>query len=448
MASTDTLDLFIVTFNAGKKQVNTSIFGQHVHGAFARNGPGLPDLVVICLQEMAPLAKAFIGSYMIGPFFQCYEVSVNTAAAAFVAGQDPASRPKPPFYTVIATRNVGMTGIVLLARDPSVVHGLQSSEVGFGAGDMANKGAVGLRMLFARDSQSTELTFVSTHLAAMEWNLDKRNKNWESIVSGLVFEDPRNLIGDPSARPTSRDGDDEETESLLSHKNALHNISIYKPSSHLFVGGDLNYRISKTSPNVDSAFPDLQPGSPNYYPRFLAQDQLKAEKDAGRTLHGLTEAGIEFPPTYKLSIKKDDSSPNPTWKYASHRWPSWCDRILYLETPGWAGKDKTKITVLGYDALPPMKTSDHQPVFLRLTVPILEPAQLIPPDGIDAANSQDPRIKLPYTIDLQAWEHRAQVKKWEFLIGWSMLASQSKQGIGAFVAVFLIGLGTWWFRSQ
>jgi hypothetical protein len=134
---------------------------------------------------MAPLARAFIGDYMIWPYIQCYASALSMASAAFtsVASQDPG-------YTLVHWQNVGMTGIVLFCRDASTVLSLKSSDVGFGHGDMANKGAVGIRVVLEKrglpgESSHTEMTFVSAHLAAMEWNLDKRNKNWESIVSGL-----------------------------------------------------------------------------------------------------------------------------------------------------------------------------------------------------------------------------------------------------------------------
>ena len=75
---------------------------------------------------------------------------------------------------------------------PDQLHEVLAAEVGFGAGDMANKGAVGFRMKYhcqaeGEEPKTTELTFVSAHLAAMEWNLDRRNRNWESVASGLVF---------------------------------------------------------------------------------------------------------------------------------------------------------------------------------------------------------------------------------------------------------------------
>ncbi|KAI1374899.1 DNase I-like protein [Hypoxylon crocopeplum] len=477
-----TLDVFILTFNAAKRQINVPVFSRHLYNAFGQNASTLPELVVISLQEMAPLAHAFIGSYMINPYFQRYESAVNIAAARFAAEQERQHRPKDRPYTLVSTRSVGMTGVMLFACEPAAVRNLQAAEVGFGTGDMANKGAVGLRMTYKREnpdsgvSTRTELTFVSAHLAAMEWNLDRRNKNWETIVSGLVFENPKGFAEHPSLQPTlqAEEGVEEAQQALLaldSTQKALHDISIYKPGAHLFVAGDLNYRLSKTSPALDSAFPDSDPDSPNYFAHFLTRDQLTTEKNAGRTLQGLSEAAVKFPPTYKLVLSpktepetglgnvgdEDDDLDEVKWSWALHRWPGWCDRVLYLDIPWWAretvGDKKMKVTA--YDAIPPVRSSDHRPVFLRLEVPMLEPHSLVPTESAyetelsaDRRQTVDPRIKLPYPINFQSWEHRSYVKKWEATIGWSMLISQSKQGLMIFATVLLVGLGTWWYRSQ
>ncbi|KAI1495943.1 inositol 5-phosphatase [Biscogniauxia marginata] len=481
METNPTLDVFILTFNAAKNQINSSVFANHLYNALGQDATSLPDLLVFCIQEMAPLAKAFIGSYVLNPYFQSFESAVNLAAAKFIAEEERQTRYKDRPYTLMNTRNVGMTGIMLFAREPDAVHDLRGAEVGFGAGDMANKGAVGLRIFYKKDVggdvRETELTFVSAHLAAMEWNLEKRNKNWESIVSGLVFEDPKSVIPPESSLPTPHTPEDgEEGQALLkpdSSRRALHEISIYKPGTHLFVAGDLNYRLSKTSPTNDSTFPDTDPESPYYYAHFLARDQLVSEKSAGRTLHGLSEAKIDFPPTYKLIVspkalpgtgprhpseEEGNDVDHVNWTWAPHRWPGWCDRVLYLELPWWAqsspGEGKG-MKVRAYDAIPVVRTSDHRAVFLRLDVPVLEPSKLVPDEwayetelNLEREKAPDPRIKLPFPIDLQSWEHRAQVKKWESIIGWSMLVSQSKQGITVLVTVLFVGLGAWWFRSQ
>ncbi|KAI1466103.1 uncharacterized protein F4812DRAFT_461077 [Daldinia caldariorum] len=49
------------------------------------------------------------------------------------------------------------------------------------------------------------------------------------------------------------------------------------------------------------------------------------------------------------------------------------------------------------------------------------------------------RVRLPYPIDPQAWEHHNYVKKWGATIGWPMLVSESKRGI-AFVATMFLSV--------
>lgn len=483
---------------------------------------------------MAPLTKAFIGAHVLNPYFQRYESAVNLAAAKFSsAAATPLSTTtattKDRIYRLATTRNVGMTGIMLFARDWSALQDIRTTELGFGAGDMANKGAVGLRFSYTKEVEegdaeeesrkTTELTFVSTHLQAMEWNLETRNKNWATIASRLVFDDPKKYINSsstnrPTIQPTPRgagnndedrgeeeaqnllndDDDDDDDDSEAARQKALHDISIFKPGAHLFVSGDLNYRISKTSPGSGAVFPSLDPASPDHYARFLALDQLTAEREAGHTLHGLSEAEIRFPPTYKLKIasttpvKKADTAPRGEeqqgdgdedmdeveelledeevdWRWAIHRWPGWCDRVLYLEIPWWtketlaassSSNPLPSMTTIAYDALPAVRSSDHRAVYLRIAVPVLDSAELAPsPAAIEAELARgdvdgskriiDPRVKLPFPIDAQSWDHRAFVKQWEQALGWSMLVSQSRPAIALFATMLVVGLGAWWF---
>jgi hypothetical protein len=414
---------------------------------------------------MAPLTDAFRGSFFLKPYYSCYEWAVNLAAAKFIADEALEHEPLDMPYTLVKACNVSMTALMLFARDPAAIRNVQVAEVGFGAGDMANKGAVGLRIMFAKDGHETELTFVSTHLAAMEWNLRRRNQNWDSIVSGLVFENPKTIATNDLERHARANG---EAEPLLFHPDtdkALHDISMYKPGSHLFVAGDLNYRISETSPPVGAAFPALDPNSEHHYPHFLSRDQLTAEKQAGHTLYGLTEAPIHFPPTYKYRVLKSKSSASDLgevqrqedekdvveWKFATHRWPGWCDRVLYLDMPSWSkSKTKAQMDVRAYDCLPVVRSSDHRAVYLRILVPVLSPDVLRPPEGISDVHDgiEDPRIKLPKAINIEAWDHRDAVKKWEYIIGWSMKFAQSKQGIMLFATVIMAGLGAWWFARS
>lgn len=154
---------------------------------------------------MVPLAQGLIGPRMVKPYFRKYVSAVNLAARPLdatnpsgrrgyrdgsqEAHSDEDENQGSP-YTLVTTRHVGLTGIMLMARDPSTLRDVKTTEVSFGAGSMANKGAVGVRFFISKEDvagrqRETELTFVGAHLAAHEYNVERRNQNWESTVSGL-----------------------------------------------------------------------------------------------------------------------------------------------------------------------------------------------------------------------------------------------------------------------
>lgn len=512
------------------------------------------------LQEVAPLSYSFIGSYFINRYYSPYEEALNKAAARVLTttttngdgedGEAVQSRPRTAGtgteraafpYTMVRARNVGMTAILLFARDPAAIHHIQEAGVGFGVQDMGNKGAVGLRVTWS-DSQgaggpgsSTELTFVATHLAAMEWNVKKRNANWRSIVSALTFEDPKKALPGlfpavmPTSAPTeqeggtrppspasasSSEGSEEEEDDAVpperdadsaplltrqasssvsrrstktrsaarsvhdagnpdltpDHLSTLQEISIFKPTAHLFLGGDLNYRISSTTPPARSPFPSFyHPASdPLHWSHFLPRDQLTAEREAGRTLNGMTEAPVAFGPSYKYDVLPDAEAENAEnyaqvrsggevpWRWAPHRWPSWCDRVLYLDVAPWAKRRRpeARIAVRAYDIMPLMRSSDHRPVFLRAAVPVLGPEVMAPPpvtaaaaegeETLQDADTADPRIVLPVPVDPHAWERRAAARRRELLAGWSMFVWATKEGTTLVGTALLAAGATWW----
>lgn len=266
-----------------------------------------------------------------------------------------------------------------------------------------------------------------------------------------------------------------ESELPSGYARHLHDISIFKPGSHLFVAGDLNYRISTATPGPGATIPNL-----DNYMDFLERDQLTQEKTAGRTLRGLTEAPIKFPPTYKikhLSHEKAAEAANLQeytqaidegregevipWKFATHRWPGWTDRILFLDLPRWVKRryaeatrsgssraSSPEIKVHAYRSLPTMLTSDHQPVFLRASVPLLSPEDLLPPTtGWDTHaddDKDDPRLHLPIPIDTGAFERRAAARQTEWVTGVAAYFLSTRGGGFVVTILALIGLWTWW----
>ncbi|KAK3394065.1 DNase I-like protein [Podospora didyma] len=526
-----TLDLFILTFNCAKNLINVAAFGAHLHAGFTQNAAAglLPDLVVFSLQEVAPLSYSFIGSYFLNPYYARFGEALNLAATRVL---DDASGPRQGGqgstpYTLVRAKNVGMTAILLFARDPAAVERIEEAECGFGAADMGNKGAVGLRVTWSDRgpqqqqqqgenalelAKTAELTFVATHLAAMEWNLKKRNANWRTIVSGLTFANPKEILsdvafpGNPSgptpdmtgngeanlrimedASVDSSEAEEEASQPLLhddahsnhyhvdlkpEHHTTLQDLSIYKQTSHLFVAGDLNYRISTTTPPPGSAFPSFDAASKNYFPAFLPRDQLTQERLAGRAFHGMSEAPITFGPTYKYDVLNDaegatneaavrggakpNGVPEVPWRFASHRWPGWCDRVLFLDLPEWASgrsSDKKAITVRAYDSFPVLRSSDHRPVFLRVDVPIVGPETMRPPtpeegdEGSTTASlkSADPRVTIPVPVDVHAWERRAAARNREILVGWSAFFFSTAEGALIMATILALTVGGWWW---
>ncbi|CAI4210796.1 unnamed protein product [Parascedosporium putredinis] len=456
MTPSAAVDVFFLTLNCAKNFIDVPVFASHLHTVFKQR-ENLPELVVFSLQEVAPIAYSFIGSYFLNPYVTRYEEALNLAADAL----------NNPNGLSEATDEHGPTLLVNRVRlappvytHPKTVTDIQEAEVGFGAAEMGNKGAVGLRIVYEPlgSDQSSEMTFVATHLAAMEWNLARRNANWAAIMRGLTFDNPEKIFnsrkasaGDSAANPEAervsveeavRLLNDQHNEESLLMQEKLHNISVFKPTSHLFVGGDLNYRISATSPSPDADFPSLDPESEHYYPYFFPLDQLTRERLAGRTLHGLSEHKIDFP---RRTI-------------CPHRYPSWTDRILYLDIAPWTKARLPKspgIKVQAYDCMPVMTSSDHRPVFFRADVPVIDKADLIPPRGLEddisaetvAEWNSDPRMKLPVAIDPEAWGRRMAARKKEVVAGWSMFLWSTQEGAMILGTLVVAMVGGWWLYN-
>lgn len=170
------------------------------------------------LQEIAPLTYSYLGGQLLAPYFNPFREALNLAALELEQPSQPSNpranlqrsksalstlfRRQPDYpYKLIEVRNVGMTAIMLFARKPDAIHHIQHAECAFGIANMGNKGAIALRVTYAADGDVSrgvldnvdgassaqerrvaEVTFVATHLAAMEYNLRRRNANWARQV--------------------------------------------------------------------------------------------------------------------------------------------------------------------------------------------------------------------------------------------------------------------------
>ncbi|KAI4200918.1 MAG: hypothetical protein LQ350_003604 [Teloschistes chrysophthalmus] len=437
MASIGNLNILTVSFNCGRQFIHPEIFGRHLYNAFP--GSHSPDIIVLCLQEVAPIAYSFLGGSYLVPYFVLFHNAVSLAAQ--VRGE--------VHYEHVITRNVGMTACMLFVsrEHRRCVQWVETAGVGLGVHEMGNKGAVGFRWGYAAAEEVMELTVVATHLAPMEDALKRRNEDWMNLVRGLVFT-PVDNHKEPRA---SQRGEtlNEESKALLADHQDKKSKGIYTPTSHLILAGDLNYRTSDTAPLPSDTLAYPQPASsptdPHHYSHLLEKDQLSRERKAGRTFQGLTEAPIAFPPTYKYSkkaqLRAGSDASMREWEWAKHRWPSWCDRILWLDFPVWFKTESlndTTIEVEKYDALPLNPTSDHRPVVLGLRVPLK--AIPTPKDG---EGEDDPRLNPPFAIDPKWRERRMTARRKEVLVGLFAYLVLTWEGLVILLALLVGAFGGW-----
>ena len=437
------IETYVVTFNCGRELVKPNVFAQHLFDAWT--APEAPDILIVSLQEVAPISYAFLGGSYLTPFTDRIRDTVNTAAASFGDAD----------YVNVITSNLGMTAIMAFVPQDRVqqINWIKTAGVGVGLHDMGNKGAVALRFGYAAREEEIELSFVAAHLAPMEDALERRNEDWKNIVRGIVFTSSEGTALHKSSRELGSE-EDESRAPLLPGipDNAIMPMSgLFTPTSHLIFAGDLNYRTSriKPSPADYQVFPQptREASDVRHYSKLLKEDQLSREIKAHKTCHGLQEAPINFPPTYKYSdearaVAETDSGAK--WNWASHRWPSWCDRILYLPLPSWMIIQSPSIAIKTnkYVALPLMATSDHRPVALSLSIPL----RSIPPPDHDAS-ADDVRLSPPFSIDPDWRQRRARARRRELAVGVAAYLGLTWEGRLILLATIIGAVGGWWVIS-
>ena len=436
----DTINPLIITFNCGRELVRPAIFSRYIVSHLP--GQSSPEIIVISLQEISPIAYSFLGGSYLVPYFERFYHAVDLAAKSWDTQ-----------YSRLLTRNIGMTAIIVFVRADQVnrIQSIEEAATGVGVWEMGNKGAVAVRLGYSTRSEPVDLTFVAAHLAPMERDIQRRNEDWKNIVRRLVFT-PVNSNG----TPVKAQGELDERRPLLSPLNRRSSMSgIYTPTSYVFIAGDLNYRTSDTKPESGcyEAYP--QPNNHDQVPSLLQHDQLKRELEARRTLHDFLEAPINFPPTYKYSDRhrklvrtqeeveekggRPDEDIMKAWGWAMHRWPSWCDRILYLDVPSWMKADESKpeIRIHEYTALPLMSSSDHRAVMLSLSLP------MVPISLPELHSAHGVRFNPPYSLDPIWKQKRATARREEIVVGILSYFSLTREGNMILAASIIGALGGW-----
>ena len=221
------------------------------------------------------------------------------------------------------------------------------------AGVGFNKGGAAVSATHAPSGAA--LLFVSAHFAAHQDEVDKRNADFRKIDRGL-FSGGGGSASSQGGSPTGGSsggggaGGDNRGGGGSSSRGRRSNYSASAAHDLAFWAGDFNYRIEGNRAAIDTA---LELG---LYEVLAANDQLAAERKAGRVFGGFEEGKLAFMPTYKFDPGSDEYDTS-----AKARIPSWTDRVLWrLSATGAAGK--LLVSQLSYHAVTAIKTSDHRAV--------------------------------------------------------------------------------------
>lgn len=429
------VNVYTVTFNCAREPVNPEVFARHLFNVVQLPQSKAPDILVLSLQELAPISYSFLGGSFLASYFDRFRHAVHLATSSLDDRR----------YVNFITRSVGMTAIMAFVLEDQIqrIRSLATGGVGVGLQEMGNKGAVGLTFTYSVGDEAMELSVVAAHLAPTEDALERRNQDWKNIVQRLIFT-PVDQNATNNARGEERSQRDDANAPLLESSGSQES-QLYKQTSYFIFAGDLNYRTSRLRPAPSDFQTFPQPtddvNDPRHFSHLFVHDQLSRERKAQRTCHWLQEAEVNFAPTYKYSDNQRaiaDVNNGPGWDWARHRWPSWCDRILYLNPPSWKESESPPIYVHAYSALPLMATSDHRPVALSLSIPLT-----VTSTSHEVVADGDAKVTAPFGIDPNWRDKRDAARRMELVAGMMAYLGLTWEGNGILLAIMLGALGGW-----
>ncbi|KAL7671039.1 hypothetical protein ACOME3_005952 [Neoechinorhynchus agilis] len=216
-----------------------------------------------------------------------------------------------------------------------------------------NKGAVAVGLKL----HETSICFVGAHFHAHDFAVSERNEDYNAVHQELKISDGKG------------------------------NQRKIDENDFVFFMGDLNYRLNSLCPtksqNTDASvnqmitdFDELSLAlKERQYLKLIEYDQLRIERQKGKTFIGYHETPIRFKPTFKYIHNTDtyqfyDGPSSPDGKLVSRR-PAWPDRILVgINSPGLfyfsdEVSDSTRpgcVLACEYGSVEKIKFSDHRPV--------------------------------------------------------------------------------------
>ncbi|KAI5856448.1 Endonuclease/exonuclease/phosphatase [Tricharina praecox] len=391
----------------------------HLSAAITPTLPTLPPaLLLLSLQELAPISASFVGGPRLTQPITALSSAVSAATRSVYGAEAE--------FELLGWCHVGPTALLAFTptHSAAAVADVRWASTGLGVGlsvggagvGLGNKGAVAVRLLV----DGVEITAVAVHFAAHEGAADRRDRDWADMVRTLVFSSSSS-DGDGQG-----DGEEEEGE-----QEDVQQIYPTTANGHLFVFGDLNYRTSDVRPKgiVGLGVEVPPPNTPrSAWRSWLDRDQLTARRRAGLTCHGLEEAPVTFPPTYKYDLdapaSDDEGGEGREDVFVQNRWPSWTDRVLFLPSP--------RLEVMAYDSIPSYKGSDHQPVFAVFSIQ----------GGVGEGGGEV--VSPPFGVDENWRLRRAVARRGELVVGAAMVAAESAGVCGVLIGVVLVLWGGWW----
>ncbi|KAI0049485.1 DNase I-like protein [Auriscalpium vulgare] len=305
-----------------------------------------PDLFVLAFQELDLSTEALLYS------------TKTTREDAWTAATLAALGEKGEHYEkLISKQLVGMLLIVIVRKElRKCFLGARTAAVGAGLmGIMGNKGAVAVRLTYrpaatptAPSPTPTTLTFVNSHLAALDEMLERRNGDFRDISRRLEFGPCAEYMWGESS---------DETGIAPPMATIYASDVLVEVSGHMFVGllieakdADLNYRVNLPDPDVRYFLSHNFAGHGVH--TLLKFDQLKGSMRNAKAFVGFSEHPITHLPTYRFNTGLLTDSLG----YDNKRKPAWTDRILHMSSPF------TPARQLSYTSHPEISFSDHRPI--------------------------------------------------------------------------------------
>lgn len=311
------ISLYTVTWNVATIDPEPNSFALTALFAPLVQNATVPDVIVVCLQEVVELSsmvEVFSMQNNSCPSLLRWQTALNSAIdRAFLTGHS--------LEPLTCNQLVGIAIFIWVKRSLSCSSSLKnlsscSKKTGW-SGMAGNKGAVLVRF----DLFSSSCCFVGSHFAAGQESIEERNSDFAAIAQEATF----------------------------SHAKKIHN------HENIFWLGDLNYRLNADKAGgIDSILTAI---IRKRFSSLWPFDQLRLAMRENKVFPGAYKEGsLEFAPTYKFERFSDSYCVDGE----AERVPSWTDRII------WSGPSEQKI----YSSVPSVMASDHRPVIALFEMPV------------------------------------------------------------------------------